>query len=69
MLFSPPDFKWTRIVGLDEAVAVAHHSFPCTASMDVDPQIGEPILHVAGYAIREAVREAVEKSLKGKIGR
>ena len=60
--------RWTRISGLDDAVAMAHHSFPCTASMDIDPEVGEPILHVAGYAIREAVKQAVEKSLKGKPG-
>ncbi|MGB9134317.1 MAG: DUF166 family protein [Candidatus Bathyarchaeia archaeon] len=58
--------KWTRISNLEDAVAVAHHSFPCTASMDVDPEIGDPILHVAGYAIRKAVKQAVEKSLKGE---
>jgi hypothetical protein len=49
---------------LEGTVAVAHHSFPCTASMDMDPEIGEPILHVAGYAIREAVKKAVSKSLE-----
>ena len=56
--------KWTRIADLEDTVAVAHHSFPCTASMDVDPEIGEPILHVAGYAIREAMKQAVNKSLE-----
>jgi hypothetical protein len=58
--------KWTRIADLEDTVAVAHHSFPCTASMDVDPEVGEPILHVAGYAIREAVKQAVNKSLRRK---
>ncbi len=58
--------KWTRIADLEDTVAVAHHAFPCTASMDVDPEVGEPILHVAGYAIREAVKKAVNKRLEGK---
>jgi hypothetical protein len=58
--------KWTRIADLEDTVAVAHHSFPCTASMDVDPEVGEPILHVAGYAIREAVKKAVSRSLERK---
>ncbi|MFH0748591.1 MAG: DUF166 family protein [Candidatus Bathyarchaeota archaeon] len=38
-----------------DIVAKAHHSFPCTATMSTDPEIGEPILHKAGYTIREAV--------------
>lgn len=56
--------KWTRISDVEETVAVAHHAFPCTASMDVDPEIGEPILHVAGYAIRRAVEAAIKRSKK-----
>lgn len=38
-----------------DVVSKAHHSFPCTATMSTDPEIGEPILHKAGYTIREAV--------------
>ncbi len=54
--------KWTNISDIENNVAVAHHSFPCTASMDVDPEIGEPILHVAGYSIREAVKGAIKQA-------
>jgi hypothetical protein len=54
--------KWTPISEIEETVAVAHHAFPCTASMDVDPEIGEPILHMAGYAIRNAVKDAVKRA-------
>jgi len=56
--------KWTKTSDIEDTVAVAHHSFPCTASMDVDPEIGEPILHVAGFAVREAVKTAIEKAQK-----
>ena len=38
-----------------DVIAKAHHSFPCTATMTTDPELGEPILHMAGYSIREAV--------------
>jgi len=38
-----------------DVIAKAHHSFPCTATMSTDPELGEPILHMAGYLIREAV--------------
>ncbi|UCH01740.1 MAG: thymidylate synthase [Candidatus Bathyarchaeota archaeon] len=40
-----------------DLVAKAHHSYPCTATMAIDPEIKEPILHKAGYLIREAVEK------------
>jgi hypothetical protein len=30
--------------------------------MDIDPELNEPILHVAGYNIREAVKDAIERA-------
>ena len=47
---------------LYDAVAKAHHSYPCTATMNVDPEVKEPILHMGGYVIREEVEKALEKS-------
>ncbi len=47
--------KEVRKEGIRDAVAKAHHSYPCTATMSTDPEIGEPVLHRAGYLIREAV--------------
>jgi len=45
-----------------DTVAKAHHSYPCTATMAVDPETEEPILHIAGYIIREEVEKAVRKA-------
>jgi hypothetical protein len=50
---------------LYDAIAKAHHSYPCTATMNTDPELKEPILHVGGYIIREAV----EKGLRIKVHR
>ena len=47
---------------LRDAVAKAHHSYPCTATMGVDPEEKEPILHMGGYIIREAVEKGLEKA-------
>lgn len=47
---------------LYDAVAKAHHSYPCTATMNVDPEVKEPILHMGGYVIREEVEKALEKA-------
>lgn len=55
----------TRRETLYDAVAKAHHSYPCTATMNVDPELKEPILHVGGYIIREAVEEALKN--KGRL--
>ncbi len=48
---------------LYDAVARAHHSYPCTATMSVDPEVKEPILHIGGYLIREAVENALSHSI------
>lgn len=49
--------KEARKEEIRDVVAKAHHSYPCTATMAVDREIGEPILHKAGYLIREAVED------------
>ncbi len=50
----------TRREILYDAVAKAHHSYPCTATMAVDPEAKEPILHIGGYMIREEVEKALK---------
>lgn len=47
---------------LFDAIAKAHHSYPCTATMSVDPEAKEPILHMAGYIIREEVQKALKQA-------
>ncbi len=40
-------------------VAEAHHSFPCTASMERDNEYNETLLHIGGYIARHAVDKAL----------
>jgi len=40
-----------------EEVAKAHHAYPCLASMIIDPELGDTILHKSQYIIREAVEK------------
>ncbi len=47
---------------LYDSVAKAHHSYPCTATMNVDPEVKEPILHIGGYNIREEVEKALNQA-------
>ncbi|MEM2875709.1 MAG: DUF166 family protein [Candidatus Bathyarchaeia archaeon] len=49
---------------LYDTISKAHHSYPCTATMNVDPEAKEPILHIGGYVIREEVEKALENVLK-----
>ncbi len=42
---------------LYDRISESHHSYPCTASMEKDSEIGDTILHKAGYLIRAAVEK------------
>jgi len=42
---------------LYDRISESHHSYPCTASMEKDREIGDTILHKAGYLIRDAVEK------------
>lgn len=44
-----------------EMISKAHHSYPCTASMNIDPVLKDTNLHIAGYLIRAAIFEAIEE--------
>lgn len=52
---------------LHDAVAKAHHSYPCTATMGIDPEAKEPILHLGGYIIREAVEDALKRGRSSMV--
>jgi len=51
----------TKKEELYDAIAKAHHSYPCTATMNTGPETKEPILHIGGFTIREEVEKAIEK--------
>jgi hypothetical protein len=53
--------KNAPLLGLEERIALAHHSYPCTASMENDPVLKEKILHKGGYMAREAVKRAIDE--------
>ena len=44
---------------LYDVIAKAHHSYPCTATMSVDYEAKEPILHLGGFIIREEIESAL----------
>ncbi len=64
--FVAKKLKWSDVKDYKETISAAHHSYPCTASMQKDSQIGDTILHEAGYIIRKSVEEAMEDAGKEK---
>jgi len=60
-----------KLIGVDieretlhDAVCRAHHSYPCTATINIDLEAKEPILHIGGHIIQEEVKRALERALK-----
>lgn len=47
---------------LHEVVAKYWHSYPCVASMKMDPELGDTILHKGGYIHYEAVDTAMKRA-------
>ncbi|HDQ71062.1 MAG TPA: hypothetical protein ENN19_03080 [Chloroflexi bacterium] len=57
-----------QLLGLPASEAVIqagllHHHYPCLATMSVDPNLGIPLIHVAGEFIRHTVEVGVSSSL------
>ncbi|WP_308751606.1 DUF166 family protein [Candidatus Oleimmundimicrobium sp.] len=46
---------------IDGVVAKYWHSYPCIASMKMDPELGDTILHKGGYTHYNIVHKAIEK--------
>ncbi len=50
-------------VSADEAefqAGMLHHHFPCLASMGIDPDFGDTLMHVSGNLLRDDVAEQVK---------
>jgi thymidylate synthase len=43
------------------------HNYPCLASMNTDPLIGDTIMHLAGYKAKESVKRALCFALKSAV--
>jgi len=59
--------KWSAaddLEGLEQVISKAHHGYPCTASMEIDSELKDTILHKSGYIVRDAVEQAVVKAAK-----
>ncbi|ACX72314.1 Protein of unknown function DUF166 [Methanocaldococcus vulcanius M7] len=56
-----------RLIGknlkdIKEEIANAHHNYPCLASMEMDKELGDTILHKAGYIAIKSVEDGIKKT-------
>jgi len=58
--FVAKKLKWSDVKDYKETISDAHHSYPCTGSMERDPILGDTILHEGGYIIRKSVEDGME---------
>jgi hypothetical protein len=42
-----------------EAAGLAHHHYPCMASMGIDADFNDTLMHVSGHIMQDAVKEAL----------
>jgi len=52
----------TRLSEAADTGALRHHHHPCMASMEVDPELSDTLMHLSGYISRAAINAA----LRGK---
>jgi hypothetical protein len=45
--------------GALEQGGLHHHHYPCQASMGIDPQYGDTLLHVSGNLMKDAIKDAL----------
>jgi thymidylate synthase len=48
-----------RVQDAGETAGLAHHHHPCMASMGIDPDFNDTLMHVAGAILKDAVRDAL----------
>ncbi len=44
-----------------ETSGILHHNHPCMATMTMDPELGDTLMHHAGLQVKLAVEEAIKK--------
>jgi len=50
-----------RIPEAPDTGALRHHHHPCLASMEIDPDLQDTIMHLSGYIVRAAIKSALKE--------
>ena len=51
----------TRLSEAADTGALRHHHHPCMASMEVDPELSDTLMHLSGYIFRAAINKALRE--------
>ena len=62
--FVAEELKGTKTQDAEEKSGILHHNYPCLATMNVDWQFHDTLMHRAGYFTKQAVKQALKKSTK-----
>jgi hypothetical protein len=46
-----------------EAAGLHHHHYPCQASMGIDANYGDTLMHISGNLLKDALKEALGDNL------
>jgi hypothetical protein len=60
--FVAQELPGTTVQDAEEKSGILHHNYPCLATMNVDWQFNDTLMHRAGYFTKEAVKRALKKS-------
>jgi hypothetical protein len=59
--FVAEELKGTKTQDAEEKSGILHHNYPCLATMNVDWQFHDTLMHRAGYFTKQAVNRALKK--------
>lgn len=59
--FVAEELKGTKTMDAEEKSGILHHNYPCLATMNVDWQFNDTLMHRAGYFTKQAVHRALKK--------
>ena len=62
--FVAEELKGTKTQDAEEKSGILHHNYPCLATMNVDWQFHDTLMHRAGYFTKQAVKQALKKNTK-----
>jgi thymidylate synthase len=55
-----------RLSEVSDTGALRHHHHPCLASMEIDPDLQDTIMHLSGYIVRAAIKSALREETTRK---
>ena len=58
--FVAEGLKGVRVMDAEEKSGLLHHNYPCLATMNVDWQFQDTLMHRAGYFTKQAVKRAIK---------